>query len=165
MKLGVLGEGPGRGWGTRKNDESGNDIGGLRRRPRGHAPPYSLFFLVLDLGPPPVPPSPHPPVMASPWFLRAPPPLLPALSSLSLLAICLLVSLHARLLRKAGCGWGGGKFRGGVRSAESRGLLPRGAGEGREDHRAVLGPWKVGRWETPVLLFTHLAPRPWICHR
>ena len=32
MKLGVPGEVPGRGWGTRENDESGNE-GGLRRRP------------------------------------------------------------------------------------------------------------------------------------
>lgn len=93
MKLGVPGEGPGRGWGMREDDESGND-GGLRRRPGGHAPPYSLFFLVLDLGacPQPLPAlTPTllrcPPtlqltvvVLASPWFLRALPPLLPALS-------------------------------------------------------------------------------------
>ena len=142
MKQGVLGEGPGRGWGTRENDESGNDIGGLRRRPRGHAPPYSLLFLVLDLGPPqPLPP--HPPVMppprrftmvvlASPWFLRAP-PLFPALSptfplSSFLPSVCWLVSLHTRLLGRAGRGWGGGKFRGGVRSAVSRPAAAGGRG-------------------------------------
>ena len=178
MKQGVLGEGAGRGWGTRENDESGNDIGGLRRRPRGHAPPYSLLFLVLDLGPPqPLPP--HPPVMppprrftmvvlASPWFLRAP-PLFPALSptfplSSFLPSVCWLVSLHTRLLGRAGRD-GEAASSGAVCALQCLGPLPRGAGEGREDHRAVLGPWRVGGWETPALLFTHLAPRPRICHR
>ena len=106
MKLGVPGEVPGRGWGTRENDESGND-GGLRRRPGRHAPPYSLFFLVLDLGAPPQPlslltltllqcPRLGGSLLVS-RSLRAPPPLLPAL--FSTFPLCLLIPANSILVQ------------------------------------------------------------------
>ena len=176
MKLGVPGEGPGRGWGTRENDESGDD-GGLRRRPGGHAPPYSLFFLVLDLGAPPQPlplltltllqcPRLGCSLLVSPWSLCAPPPLLPALFSTfplsSFLPSCLLVSLHTRLLGRAGCGWGGGMFRGGVRSVVSRGLL-QWVGRGE---RTIGQCWGRGGWEwgNPCAAIHTLGPRPRVHH-
>lgn len=157
----------------REDDESGND-GGLRKRPGGHTPPYSLFFLVLDLGacPQPLPLlTPTllrcPPtlrltvvVLASPWFLRALPPLLPALSptfplSSFLQAVCWFHCTPDSWEGQGADGEAASSGRCALCSVLGSAAV---GGEGREDHRAVLGLWRRGGGETPALLFTHLAP-------
>lgn len=155
----------------REDDESGND-GGLRRRPGGHA--STLFFLPgprLRACPQPSL-SPHPPPCDAPRpaahcggthlphgfsvpsaSSSSPFPHLPLSSFLQ--AVCWF---HCTLTLEGQGADGEAQVQEGCALCSVLGSAAVG-GEGREDHRAVLGPWRRGGGETPHWVVHTLGSR------